>query len=32
MRLSDREEHALTDVPAGHATLHAYWQPGTIKK
>ena len=27
MRLSDRKEHALTDVPAGHAAMHAYWQP-----
>ncbi len=26
MRLSDRKEHALTDVPAGHAAMHAYWQ------
>lgn len=27
MRLSDRQEHALTDVPQGHAAMHAYWQP-----
>lgn len=27
MRLSDRKEHALTNVPAGHAAMHAYWQP-----
>ena len=27
MRLSDRQEHALTDVPTGHAAMHAYWQP-----
>ena len=26
MRLSDGKEHALTDVPAGHAAMHAYWQ------
>jgi TolB protein len=29
MRLSDRKEHALTDVPAGHAAMHAHWQPAT---
>lgn len=29
MRLSDRKEHALTDVPAGHAAMHAHWQPET---
>ena len=27
MRLSDQVEHTLTDVPAGHAAMHAYWQP-----
>lgn len=27
MRLSDRREHALTDVPSGHAAMHAWWQP-----
>lgn len=27
MRLSDRQEHALTDVPSGHAAMHAWWQP-----
>ena len=27
MRLSGRQEHALTDVPTGHAAMHAYWQP-----
>lgn len=27
MRLSDRKERALTDVPAGHAAMHASWQP-----
>ena len=27
MRLSDRKELALTDVPVGHAAMHAYWQP-----
>jgi hypothetical protein len=27
MRLTDRKEHALTDVPAGHAAMHAWWQP-----
>ena len=32
MRLSDPKEHAMTDVPAGHAAMHAYWQPGTVKK
>lgn len=32
MRLSDRKEHAMTDVPAGQAAMHAYWQPGTVKK
>lgn len=30
MRLSDRKEHALTDVPAGHAAMHAHWQPTFI--
>lgn len=30
MRLSDRKEHALTNVPAGHAAMHAYWQPVVI--
>jgi Tol biopolymer transport system component len=28
MRLSDRKEQALTNVPMGHAAMHAYWQPG----
>ena len=27
MRLSDRKEQALTDLPTGHAAMHAYWQP-----
>ena len=27
MRLSDRQEQALTDLPTGHAAMHAYWQP-----
>ena len=27
MRLHDRFEQRLTDVPAGHAAMHAYWQP-----
>jgi Tol biopolymer transport system component len=27
MRLSDRTEHALTNVPDGHAAMHAWWQP-----
>ncbi len=27
MRLSDQVELALTDVPTGHAAMHAYWQP-----
>lgn len=27
MRLSDRQEHALTDVPTGHAAMRAYGQP-----
>lgn len=27
MRLSDRTEYRLTDVPIGHAAMHAYWQP-----
>ncbi len=27
MRLSDHQEHALTDVAEGHAAMHAYWQP-----
>ena len=27
MRLSDRKELALTDLPTGHAAMHAYWQP-----
>jgi Tol biopolymer transport system component len=27
MRLADRKEHALTDVPVGHAAMHAHWQP-----
>jgi Tol biopolymer transport system component len=27
MRLSDRVEQRLTDVPAGHAAMHAHWQP-----
>ncbi|MCX7388852.1 MAG: hypothetical protein NTX48_19480 [Planctomycetales bacterium] len=26
MRLSDRKEVPLTDVPTGHAAMHAYWQ------
>lgn len=29
MRLADRVEFALTDLPAGHAAMHAYWQPGS---
>ncbi len=28
MRLSDRTEQALTNVPVGHAAMHAFWQPG----
>lgn len=27
MQLADRVEHRLTDLPAGHAAMHAYWQP-----
>ncbi len=27
MRLSDGKEQALTEVTAGHAAMHAYWQP-----
>lgn len=27
MRLSDRKEYPLTDLPAGHAAMHAFWQP-----
>lgn len=27
LRLADRKEQPLTDVPAGHAAMHAYWQP-----
>jgi TolB protein len=27
MRLSDHKEHALIDVPVGHAAMHAHWQP-----
>ena len=27
MCLSDRKEHALTDVSVGHAAMHAFWQP-----
>ncbi|MFM7058829.1 MAG: TolB family protein [Planctomycetota bacterium] len=27
MRLSDRREQALTDVPVGSAAMHAWWQP-----
>ncbi|MDX1927130.1 MAG: hypothetical protein SFV81_11465 [Pirellulaceae bacterium] len=27
MRLSDRKEHALTNMAAGFAAMHAYWQP-----
>ena len=27
MRLEDRVEHRLTDLLAGHAAMHAYWQP-----
>ena len=30
MRLSDRKEHALTNVPAGHAAMHASWQPAFV--
>ena len=30
MRLSDRKEHALTDVPASHAAMHASWQPAFV--
>ena len=29
MQLADRAEHHLTDLPAGHAAMHAYWQPAT---
>jgi len=32
MRLSDRKEHALTNAAAGHAAMHAYWQPRTVEK
>lgn len=28
MRLSGRTEQALTNVPVGHAAMHAFWQPG----
>lgn len=31
MRLSDRKEFALTDVPVGHAAMHAYWQPQAVE-
>jgi|GEM_PF-269542 len=31
MRLSDRKEHALTDLPTGHAAMHAYWQPQVVQ-
>lgn len=27
MRLADGSEHPLTNVPAGHAAMHAWWQP-----
>lgn len=27
MRLADRAEHSLTNLPAGHAAMHAFWQP-----
>jgi len=27
MRLADRQEQALTDLPEGFAAMHAYWQP-----
>ena len=27
LRLSDRSQHRLTDLPTGHAAMHAYWQP-----
>ena len=26
MRLKDRDEHRLTDLPPGHAAMHAHWQ------
>ena len=29
MQLSDCAEHRVTDLPAGHAAMHAYWQPAT---
>ena len=32
MRLSDRQEHALTNAPAGRAAMHAYWQPTKMMK
>jgi Tol biopolymer transport system component len=31
MRLSDRAEYRVTDLPAGHAAMHAHWQPGADK-
>ncbi len=27
MQLTDGKEHPLTNVPAGHAAMHAWWQP-----
>ncbi|MBI5759468.1 MAG: PD40 domain-containing protein [Planctomycetales bacterium] len=27
MRLADRREHRLTNLSAGHAAMHAHWQP-----
>jgi TolB protein len=27
MQLADGKEHPLTNVPAGHAAMHAWWQP-----
>lgn len=27
MHLADRAEHRLTDLPAGQAAMHAWWQP-----
>ena len=29
MRLSDRHEHALTELATGHAAMHVHWQPAT---
>ncbi|MBM3969207.1 MAG: hypothetical protein FJ302_05015 [Planctomycetes bacterium] len=30
MRLKDRYEHRLTDLPFGHAAMHAHWQPAAL--